>query len=357
MRKQTREDMNWEILGLILVGLYASFLLFFGKSHPFYFPQSNDSSRSATFDILRGFAMIGIVMIHIHSYFNFFHPKDVSVINSTLLLSNFSRFSVPAFIFTSAIFLSKKQGYWKSKILHLALPYFLASAAGYFVKYSNHSLYEFLNFLVFGKVFTPFYFVPLLFQFYFLFFLASNYIKKTNWIPILFITTFVINLLSNLNYLDQFLPDIYNGISIFNYIFFFYIGLIFKNIPQKKTKNDYLAFFALHSIVLIFLAYFSFQKLDFKNHHIVYPILIFTLVINFSEYLPTKLQKLIQYIGKNSLSVFLLHPFIIHFMHSIDPYFLGGPFLAYIITLFLNLGIPLLLDFLFTYQKEKFLGQ
>lgn len=351
--------MEWELLGIILAGLASLTLYFFKIPVDFPSPSNLKDNREIRFDILRGFAMIGIVMIHIHSYFQFFHPKDHLVIHSALFLSNISRFSVPIFILTSAIFLKKKSGYWKSKLNHLVLPYFIFSIFGYLIKYQNYSFSEFTFFFLFGKVFTPFYFVPLLIQFYILFYVLNSVFIREKWSFWILLLSFVINLVSNLGYLDPILPNVYHSISIFNYLFFFVLGISIgqrKSSVQNSNQNTNFIFFVFFLVVVVLMILFSFLlEIDFKNHHLFYPIFMMMFVwIHLHDFRP-KIAKILSYIGNHSLYIFLLHPFIIHFMHSFDPYIFGGPILGYIITLLLNVGLPVLISSIV--QKGKILYQ
>ncbi|TGL62504.1 acyltransferase [Leptospira jelokensis] len=351
--------MEWEYLGILLAGLTSLTVYFFKIPVEFPAPSDSKEKREIRFDILRGFAMIGIVMIHIHSYFQFFHPNDNLVIQSTLFLSNLSRFSVPLFILTSAIFLKKKSRYWNSKLYHLILPYFAFSVLGYFIKYKDHSVYEFVYFFFFGKVFTPFYFVPLLLQFYLVFYFMNSIFLRESWKQWILFFSFFINFVSNLGFFDPYLPKDYHSISIFNYLFFFVLGLSIGTSKPTKTNpkpepNFILFVYLLLVLVMIYVFSFSFQ-IDFKNHHLFYPIFIMIFVWNHLFGLSPKIKNTINYIGNNSLYIFLLHPFIIHFMHSIDPYTFGGPIVGYLFTLLLNVGIPILTSFII--QRGKILYQ
>ncbi|MCW7492732.1 acyltransferase [Leptospira sp. 2 VSF19] len=351
--------MEWELLGIILTGLAALYLLVFHIPYSIPHPLAARQGRETRFDVLRGFAMVGIVLIHIHSYFQFFHPADQTVTRTTLFLSNLSRFSVPVFILTSAIFLRKKEGYWISKLKNLVLPYSLASCLGYLVKYNNYNILEFIQFYLLGKVFAPFYFVPLLIQFYILFYLFDKLLTNNLYSKSLLFISLLLNLTSNLGFFDSILPKEYHSISILNYIFFFvlgiYIGLSYEEKENTKKKDELsILFLALTVLFLFFLILYSFgYVVDFKNHHIVYPIFFFFGIWQILPRFNRKVSDWISYIGNNSLFIFLLHPFIIHMMHSVDPYSFGGPILGYIVTLVLNVGIPIIIAF--TIQKGKFL--
>ncbi|WP_245918561.1 acyltransferase family protein [Leptospira ellinghausenii] len=359
MFEKDNYDMEWELLGIILAGMLA--LTFYAFRIPLLFPVPNQSknSRESRFDVLRGFAMIGIVMIHIHSYFQFFHPGDTFIIHNALMLSNLARFSVPMFILTSAIFLKIKEGYWVSKFKNLVLPYTVFSIVGYWIKYNHYSLNEFLTFYALGKVFTPFYFVPLLLQFYLLFYILNPIMKEENWRNIILLVSFLINLISNLGFFDTFLPTEYLSISIFNYIFFFVLGIHIGKTKQsnseinQNSKFIFSIYFVL-SIILILIFSHLFSA-DLKNHHTIYPILFLLFVWQYLNDFNGSISKVLSYIGNQSLFIFLLHPFIIHFMHSVDPYTFGGPFFGYLLTLISNVGIPILISIII--QRGKFLYQ
>ncbi|WP_040507228.1 acyltransferase family protein [Leptospira wolbachii] len=349
--------MEWELLGIILTGLGALYLWIFQIPYSLPHPLATKQGRENRFDILRGFAMVGIVLIHIHSYFQFFHPADQMVVRTTLFFSNLSRFSVPLFILTSAIFLRKKEGYWISKLKNLLLPYSIASAIGYLVKYNNYNVVEFIQFYILGKVFAPFYFVPLLIQFYILFYLFDKLLINKSFSRLLLLFSFLVNLSSNLGFFDSILPDEYHSISIFNYIFFFILGIQIglsqedKNKPKTKVLFPFGTFALLFFFLLILFS--GVYAADFKNHHLVYPIFFFLGIWEILPKFNRKVSDWIAFIGNNSLFIFLLHPFIIHIMHSFDPYTFGGPFLGYIVTMILNVGIPIGIAIIV--QKGKFL--
>lgn len=351
--------MEWELLGIILAGMVAFTCYFFKIPLPLPVANTSKDIREDRFDILRGFSMIGIVMIHIHSYFQFFHPADSQIIQSTLFFSNLARFSVPIFILTSAIFLRKKHGYWTSKLNHLIIPYVVFSILGYLIKYKDYQLFEFFEFLLLGKVFTPFYFVPLLLQFYMLFFIFDSVFTNEKWQDSLLLLAFLTNFGSNIGIFDSILPKQYHAISIFNYIFFFVLGIrIGKNQIEntqvlQRTKYIFSVYLVVF-IVLLIINSFIFEY-DLKNHHTIYPIFMMIFFWNYLNQFNRRVTKILCFIGNQSLYIFLLHPFIIHFMHSVDPYIFGGPTLGYFFTLVLNVGIPSFAAFII--QKGKFLYQ
>jgi hypothetical protein len=352
--------MEWELLGIVLVSLYAIVGYFF--NFPISIPYSaGHSARDERLDQMRGLAMIGIVCIHIHSYFEYFHPNELNVTHWTLFISNLSRFSVPIFIFGSSLYLKKKNEYWTSKIQTLLLPYSIASVLGYFIKYQNYALLDFVVRYLTGQIFAPFYFVPLLFQFYILFYFLPEKLKVGLGLKIFVTVAFVLNILSNVNLLSSYLPEWYGPISIFNYIAFFSVGLFLKTLPTgyfSKSNFIILTLMILFLVSVVIILSYSLSSINLKNHHLVYPLLIL-LILN--QILPSesdsKFFKCLSFIGKNSLYIFLIHPFVIHQMHAIDPFWIINPFFGYIITLIINLSIPSLIAYVITYRKEIVLNR
>jgi surface polysaccharide O-acyltransferase-like enzyme len=301
--------------------------------------------RDNRLDFIRGLAMCGIVMIHVNSYFEFFHSQETSPVLLTLVLSNLSRFSVPVFIFSAGYFSRDKNffEYWKPKITSILVPYLIFSTIGFFVKFPNWDFSNFVNSIVFGKSLTPYYFIPLLFQFYILFYLILKLLSTQKMWYVSFIAL-VVNILSNEGYLN-FLPASYEPISIFNFIFFFVIGIQFSRFGFNKIEDSKYNLFvvrALYFITFCYVVYISIVNLiHLKNHTILYPCLTF-LVLYSLKVIPWVSDKM-AIVGKESMGIFLLHPFLIHFMHAVDPYFWGGSYFSILVVWILNIILPLII--------------
>ncbi|HMV43176.1 MAG TPA: acyltransferase [Leptospiraceae bacterium] len=349
------------ILLLILLVSFQSFRNLFTFSNS---PPEKKGERSRVVDFVRGVAMCAIVVIHVDSYFTFFHPKDSELILSKLM-ANFSRFCVPAFIFSSGFFLSWKgfSAFWNSKIKNLLIPYLIIACIGFFTKYPAESfLSDIIPKLLLGQVFQPYYYVPLLFSFYLLYSLFFRNIQ--NWSANLFylvlILSLLINVWSNHSY-PKSLPYIggMEAISFTNYLFFFVSGFSAKRLLTNKnlfldslSANRYY-FQGLVITILIYLSVVTYYTVDLNleisNHFLFYPIacfIVFTLIgIRLESTNQTFLKKIYSvfvFIGENSLALFLLHPMTIHLMHMLDPYYMGGFYLGWIFTFAINIILPLL---------------
>ena len=335
-----------ELLGILL----GAALLYFvrGKSTTISTnPLPQKTGRNPAGDMMKGLAIHAVVIIHIDSYFRYFHPQGMEL---TLFLANIARFAVPWFIISSAMFLKWKEGYWQAKLANLVVPYVVISIAAYFVKYgfTQGWLADLVFRLATGSVFTPYYFVPLLLQFYLLYALVFRHFEPGAWH---LFAAFVLNLLSNHLLVALLGKNPFSASLFTNYIFFFVLGLVLKQRLDKLQFDKKLPLFA----VLFYLAtlghgtwHFSYEA---PNHYLFYPAILFVLL---PAVLKNRHSFWLELTGRYSLGIFLLHPFVIHFMHSFDPFVLGGAFAAWFATLALNMAVPVAVWSLYEYALGKF---
>lgn len=350
-----------ELLGIlcfILLTIFSSF----GKIAKKQDFGVQEESRSSIIDFIRGIAMFGIVIIHIDSYFQVYHAQTFEI-QITRLLSNLSRFSVPAFIFSSAFFLKWKGAgnLWKSRFFQLIIPYAGISFAGYFTKYPPLQFFQkFPLKLLLGQTFQPYYYVPLMLELYLLYSLFFKNIHS--WKKSFYLGTLIlcagINFWSNHFFPreNNLLNEIY-PISFTHFIFFFVLGFSAKSVLTSKTVfqkefNTATLLVILISILfyLVPVSYYSFtENIEISNHFLFYPVAVFILLTKIGYWMESKKDgiasgvfQFFSYIGKNSLSIFLLHPIVIHLMHIFDPFLMGGFIVSWALTLVMNIGIPLL---------------
>lgn len=325
-----------------------------------YYPQKREetlnlSHKDGRASFLRGISIIGIVIIHIDSYFRYFHNDSFT--NLTFVLSNLSRFSVPIFFLTSGIYLSWKG--WKhflvSRILYILVPYVVFSLVGYILKSHSdiYTLKDFLYKILTGSVFEPFYFIPVIFQFYVLYFFLRN-IQWTNQKRVFAVLlTLVINMLANIleDFVPISLPEEFKKICSLNFIFFFILGLAFKNFFIEFHLCSYPVSSKLHFInsvfLLVFIGIVIFEtytiNYQITNYHLYYPIGVFIFVYSIFHVIERvpKFTQHISMIGDNSFAIFLIHPLIMHFFHSVDPYFIEYKLLICALVFLINIYLPL----------------
>ena len=320
--------------------------------------------------------MVGIVVIHLDSYFRYYHPDDFYV-KVTLFLSNASRFCVPAFIISSAFFLNYKstKDYWVSKWKNLVIPYLVIGTIAYISKYpvgSKDFIFDYVFKLATGTIMAPYYFVPLLIQCYFLYAVFLRRVEKSKTsITLLLIFSLMVNAVANADlfssqniYWNAFSPAFFT-----NFIFFFLVGFTSKNLfLNSELFSEFVSMkkFFLYTLAFCLFAYLGFVGYltlngfpEISNHFLFYPLGMFVLLFAVGLYLENsqlkifrKLHFAISFIGKNSLSIFLIHPILIHFSFGNDPYLFGGPVIGYLFFLSMNTLVPIFIWKLFEKAKR-----
>ncbi|MCB1142698.1 MAG: acyltransferase [Leptospiraceae bacterium] len=328
---------------------------FFMKSEPLL-PQKKEFRE---INFLRGLAISGIVCIHIDSYFAFYRPSDEFRI-ITLSISNLSRFSVPIFILSSGYLLRIGTSFWKNKLVHLFLPYILISIPGYFAKTQefNRDAMDYLLKLVTGRILEPYYFVPLLAGYYLIFWtFHRNFfsLSTMNKFGIVILSLFI-QLISNYHF-PTFLAS-YRSFFPTEYIFYFFVGMFLREVSLKK--NYLQKFFLLNtfliSMITVFVLIYTLETYQaLPNNLFFLPLGIWLLflprpdlkfypeLLNHRSVFLRFIMKSFETIGRYSLSIFLIHPLIIHYMHSFDPHILGGRTISYFLTWTINIALPLII--------------
>ncbi|EMY78588.1 acyltransferase [Leptospira weilii serovar Ranarum str. ICFT] len=338
------------------------------------------SNRSQSVDFVRGLAIVGIVFIHVNSYYQYFGP-DENASALTLALSNLARFGVPAFILSSGIFLkfTNWKDYWKPKILSLLIPYFIVSFFAAYVKLQTLPNWsEYLGGILLGTWCAPYYFVPLLVSFYLIFpFLKLILPESPKSVFILVATTLLVNLISNhlFRYFEiPFLKSV-EPILPTGFIFFFTFGLLagkwfkepkaFLRLSEKTNSSQLpysfrkILFYGIlfYLVVVGIVGYL--WKFDSSNHLIFYPLVMFLFLFLWAENSQEqkrhkKFISVFAFIGKNSMGIFLLHPILIHLMHAWNPFHWGITWVLIWIVGFANVVVPLFV-WLFTIKTASFI--
>jgi hypothetical protein len=256
------------------------------------------------------------------------------------------------------------------------IPYSLLGLVGFLIKYpiSDGWIFEFLKKFFLGTIYEPYYYIPLLFQFYLLyalFFKHSNaWSISQKWAY--FICSLITNPISN-----QFFPtggnwQFIEPLVFSNFLFFFVFGLIAKPILSESTellalfsdKKIKLTLYFTTILYVVYLILLTFTTgTGFSNHLIFYPIVCFLLLLygcinlekNSSSFSKI-IVSILSYIGKNSLFVFLVHPILIHLFHAYHPFTFGGKYLSYFVIFILNLIIPLGVGEIYNQIQKSFLA-
>src|SRR3989339_846111 len=183
------------------------------------------TERLVFFDILRGIAIIAVVLIHVTFFFT--HTKDLVNNNFFInVINNISRFAIAFFFICSGILLNPiktKQdlkNFYSRKLVRIVLPYFFVTM---FLFFANPVGIKTLLFqLVTGKAAAPFYFVLVLIQMYLLYPLLSRWRYKRWFLPVMFFVSLI--------YFVSPLPEQPFGFPIFlPFLFLFCYGMYYRD--------------------------------------------------------------------------------------------------------------------------------
>ncbi len=231
--------------------------------------------RIAYYDILRGIAIIGVIIIHSSGNGYAFKASSLDFIG-TVVLREFVNFAVPLFIALSGFFLANKkfetnQDYWKfikKQISRVLIPYLLWSLLYSIVNFQKG---EGINVIVY-KYFTfqscgPMYFIFLIIQYYLLLPILKKMANRKG-----LIVSMIISLLSCIlifyfrHFTDFNLPLVVYGGFFPTYLVFFVLGLYLRNNKVKYTTQKLIPFivaFFILSCIETYLLYLKFN--DIRN--------------------------------------------------------------------------------------------
>ncbi|MBD3196270.1 MAG: acyltransferase family protein [Candidatus Lokiarchaeota archaeon] len=309
------------------------------------------------FEILRGFAIIGVIIIHSFGFVFKYSGVDL-IYSSLILIRSISGAAVPAFIFISGFcnYLKynaeyKVKDYYLNKLYRIIPPYLIFSLLFLmFYKFKNSNYIDFLNgmpqYLLRIAVLSihyHFWFFGLIISFYVFFPVIKLLIRKfRNNLLLLFIGSIIVQILwlliriplfALINIMDlSLITKIFLSYSIkytfLSYIVYFILGIIVSmktesilTILAKKNSKKWI----ISSVIMIILVTFLFYQLHFNEVFIGYslfikiaglflfvPSIIIFLYISYKiNYFLSPLKKIFLKIGKYSFSIYLIHPLII----------------------------------------------
>lgn len=195
------------------------------------------STRYEKFDILRGFAIIGVVLIHITA------PLATDGEVFAILINQMSRFAVPIFFFLSgwgltiAESFTKSEGYWdflKARFLSVFPQYIIWNFIylAYSDVWSSQNLQEVLGAFLLGTIYNHLYFVPVILILYIFYPLLLKAANKAGVLFSLLIT--IISQLSDVWIQHEYF---YMNKNILNWIFYFIFGMWFAKNFKEKTRH------------------------------------------------------------------------------------------------------------------------
>jgi len=262
------------------------------------------TERLVFFDILRGIAIIAVILIHV----TFFFTHTTNLVNNNFFINvvnNIARFAIPFFFICSGVLLNpiknKKElkAFYSRKLVRIVLPYFFVTM---FLYFANPVAIKTLLFqLLTGKAAPPFYFVLVLIQMYLLYPLLSRWRYKKWFLPGMFFASLI--------YFISPLPEQPFGFPIFlPFLFLFCYGMYYRDrfLNYKADKQE--IFIWIMIIVADLLIMIWGQEYYYNQRYFYGPALFNVLFFFRAGIMKQKwFSNFLLAFGKNSLWIFLVH--------------------------------------------------
>lgn len=305
------------------------------------------SSNYLWLDLLKGIAIIAVIIDHLYSYYQ------------NLTIQYHSGFHVSLFIliagFTSSISIQNKKGviklsYILKRLSKIFIPYVIATLI-YCLYYGYFDIsivfQKIITFSVAGPFYFVFFYLQLISISYFIFIFVNHH-KSIFFDILLFIIFYLLSFLFNKS---KIINSFYGGSGFLfggSFFFLYSLGFFIKKYEKifcYKFFNLILLFSSL--ILIIFFEIFGLVSKSWSNPAnnwlIIYTLIVFSFVLSFYQLFLAHFNKFlipITIIGKNSLSVFLYHTLFINIFSQFP---LTN---NYLILLPLSIYLPLFIPYL-----------
>jgi len=285
------------------------------------------TERIVYFDMLRGLAIIFVIVIH-SSNIGLQFPDTSINFHFTVLLRQVINIAVPLFLAISGYFLAKKNisnldeyiKFIKIQIPKIYIPFFVFSALWFIlgVLIFNHSITkELINLITFQSS-GPYYFIALIIQYYILLPILK---RLANFKGVVF--SFIISLITIgiifyiRNYMGINLPLILYAGNFPIFLVFFILGLYIGTLKKIQISNKLLlsliiCFYFL-SCIESYTLYAIFENAGLASTAMKPSSFIFsmTLIVYFFKNINLFKSNILRYLGEMSFGIYLMHMFIL----------------------------------------------
>lgn len=327
--------------------------------------------------ILNGLAILAVVLNHGAGWGVYQVTSGTMSYYIVLAIEKLADFAVPAFLFVSGFFVAyAAQGNnsisWKmvkTRIIMLLIPYVIWSAVLFVCDALTGSTYdplEYLRRLVTGEAAPPYFYVPLIIQFY----LLSPWIAawaKTNGKRLLVLSAllqwgvmvlhYVLLLGANAPALDL-LARITPYWTFFTWAFFFSFGVVYgSRLRELQSRVARFKWYLLIGVVILGAlaileteVIYHLTEIDQRGSPLtilasLYALTFILCFLSFDK-VSIPFSKAIQQIGAHSYGIYLVHPLVLLYMPHlifVSTWMLAHPRLYLPISVSLAVGIPYLL--------------
>ena len=285
------------------------------------------SKRIAYFDMLRGLAIICVVVIH-SSNMGFQFPSNSFNFNFTILLRQIINIAVPLFLAISGYFLAKKNisnlgeyfVFIKKQIPKIYMPFLVWSSVWLilgvliFNKSIFHELFKVATFQSSG----PYYFIALIIQYYILLPILKHFANFKGLIISLFISLASVGIIFYIrNYMDINLPLILYAGNFPIFLVFFVLGLYLGLLERISISNKLLislviTFYFLSCIESYFL-YSLFENgwlaaTAMKPSSFMFSLFLIIYLFKNIDFFKSII---LEFLGKISFGIYLIHGFLL----------------------------------------------
>ena len=317
------------------------------------------TKRVEYIDALRGFTMILVIYYHIASY---------SFGNENMAFNNvIEKFRMPTFFFISGWVFFKAQRVWDtSTIKSILQKKFMVQIIPFlFFMLLYLYVFDFLDFSSFGSDKKGYWFTYVLFEYFVLYILVESVFNRHNTARgeigvLLSILTISIIAFYYARFYNRYSTELgswktilglFSFVKIRHFIFFWFGTFVRRHFDTfvRITDNQYFIAFiiGLYFIMTLNPVVYSINGLDYMTYlltgctGIIIKFTFFRKKANIFKQ-ETRIGKTLQYIGKRTLDIYLLHYFIIPYnLHYIGDWLLQNDNKTFdmLITLFLALWI------------------
>lgn len=284
-------------------------------------------------DVIRAVAIIAVVFIHVSATMLYRSDVNSSIYKIVIIINQFSRFSVPAFILISGMGLTlsnkKELGYFAfigSRFSRIIPQYILWCLIYIYLTTKYFQPYNVIYDMIYGKVFYHFYYVPLIVEFYLIYPFVYRFIGKKRGLLISFLITFGIFIYSHYYVMSEDMKWFLERKNLLDWIFYFSFGaFIGENLEKflwmvRKCRGIIYVLFFLSTYLMLQETFTSIRigkDIDYATTFLRPTVLaysIFIVIFIFSiQWKENSLIKPISYISKNSYFIYLSHAIILYY--------------------------------------------
>jgi surface polysaccharide O-acyltransferase-like enzyme len=267
--------------------------------------------RLAWVDVVRGLAIMGVVLIHVTYYYGRVPDESEQIVLN--MLNNLFRFAIPVFFITAGLLQRDVPftgrgilNFYRSKVVSVLVPYLVSTTI--IVSIYGFSFRESVYLFLTGTVSPTYWFVIVLIQFYLLYPFFQRVMRMRYALVVSFVLNFSIYLMSGA---DQ----IYGVVLFVKFMFFFVFGVYMRGYFLDEDRKS-ISVAPWLTIIFIYLLTFSFAPIAVYNVRFFYGVAVFFVLYIYRDYVVRgRLALAVMSYGRHSLWIYLTHLYVVRFFY------------------------------------------